>query len=86
MTKLWLYLILINATAWLLMLIDKRKAQRHRFRIPEAILLGLGLLGGSFGAITAMVMFHHKTRKPRFSIGLPLMLFFQIGILFLWFT
>ena len=81
MTKLWLYLILINATAWLLMLIDKRKAQRHQFRIPEVVLLGLGFVGGSLGGFCGMVMFRHKTRKPLFSIGFPVMFFLQTGLL-----
>ena len=75
-----LYLILINAAAWLLMLIDKRKAQKHQFRIPEKVLLGIGILGGSLGGICGMVMFRHKTRKPLFAIGLPIILLLQIGI------
>lgn len=76
-----LYLILINATAWLLMLIDKRKAQKHLFRIPEKVLLGIGILGGSLGGICGMIMFRHKTKKPLFSIGLPVIFLLQIGIL-----
>lgn len=75
-----LYLILINATAFLLMLIDKRKAQKHQFRIPEKVLLGIGILGGSFGVICGMVFFRHKTRKPLFSIGTPVILLLQMGI------
>lgn len=85
MTMLWLYLILINAAAWLLMRKDKKNARQHRFRVPETVLLGIGLLGGSLGGVCGMVMFHHKTRKPVFSIGLPVMLFIHLGIL-LWFT
>lgn len=75
-----LYLILINAAACLLMLIDKRKAQKHQFRIPEKVLLGIGILGGSLGVICGMVFFRHKTQKPLFSIGLPVILLLQIGI------
>lgn len=75
-----IYLILINAAAWLLMLIDKRNAQKHLFRVPEKVLLGIGILGGSLGGICGMVMFRHKTRKPVFSIGLPVILLLQIGI------
>ena len=80
MTKLWLSLILINAAAWLLMLIDKRNAQKHLFRIPEKVLLGIGILGGSLGAICGMVMFRHKTKKPLFSIGLPVIFLLHVSI------
>ena len=76
-----LYLILINAAAWLLMLTDKRKAKKHLFRIPEKVLLGIGILGGSLGGICGMIMFRHKTKKPLFSIGLPVIFLLQIGIL-----
>ena len=75
-----IYLILINAAAWLLMLIDKRNAQKHLFRVPEKVLLGIGILGGSLGGICGMVMFRHKTRKPVFSIGLPVMLLLQMAV------
>ena len=86
MTKLGLYLILINALACLLMHIDKKKAQQNRFRIPEKVLLGIGLAGGALGGICGMVWFHHKTRKPAFSVGLPLMLFLHLAALLFWFT
>lgn len=86
MTKLGVYLILINALACLLMHIDKKKARQHRFRIPKNVLLGVGLLGGAFGAVCGMVLFHHKTRKPAFSVGLPLMLFLQLAGYLFWFT
>ena len=75
-----IYLILINAAAWLLMLIDKRNAQKHLFRVPEKVLLGIFILGGSLGGICGMVMFRHKTRKPVFSIGLPVMLLLQMAV------
>lgn len=72
------YLILINAAAFLLMLADKQKARRGAWRIPEATLIGSALLGGSLGAIAGMRLFRHKTRHPKFSIGLPLILAAQI--------
>ena len=81
MDKFWIYLILINAAACLLMHKDKRNAQQHRFRVPEAVLLSMALLGGSFGAVCGMVLFRHKTRKPIFSVGLPLIFFLQLGLL-----
>ena len=60
--------------------IDKRKAVRHRWRIPEATLLGLCLLGGALGGLAGMRLFHHKTRKARFFVGVPVMLALQLGL------
>ncbi len=72
------YLVLINAIAFLLMLIDKQKARRGAWRIPEATLMGAALLGGSIGAIAGMRLFRHKTKHPKFYIGLPAILAVQI--------
>lgn len=75
------YLIIINAAAFLLMLIDKQKAKRGKWRIPEKTLLGAALLGGSIGAILGMYLFRHKTMHPKFSVGLPLILAGQCIVL-----
>lgn len=75
------YLIIINAAAFLLMLIDKQKAKRGKWRIPEKTLLGTALLGGSIGAILGMNLFRHKTKHPKFSVGLPLILAGQCIVL-----
>ena len=72
------YLILVNAAVFLLMLIDKSKAKRGAWRIPERTLLGSAILGGSLGAITGMYLFRHKTKHPKFTIGIPLILIIQI--------
>lgn len=72
------YLIIINAAALLLMLIDKQKAKHGKWRISEKTLIGTALLGGSIGAILGMNIFRHKTKHPKFSIGLPLILAVQI--------
>ena len=72
------YLILVNAAGFLLMLIDKLKAKRGAWRIPEATLMGIVLLGGSIGAIAGMNLFRHKTKHPKFFIGLPVILSLQI--------
>ena len=72
------YLILINAAGFLLMLIDKQKARRGAWRIPEATLMGVAVLGGSIGAIAGMRLFRHKTKHPKFYIGLPCILAAQI--------
>ncbi len=66
-----LYLVLINALGFLLMLVDKYKAQNNLWRIPEAVLLGVAAIGGSFGSYAGMKLCRHKTRHPRFFIGLP---------------
>lgn len=72
------YLVLINAGGFLLMLIDKQKARRGAWRIPEATLMGVAILGGSIGAIAGMHLFRHKTKHPKFYIGLPCILAAQI--------
>ena len=68
------YLILINIITWIIYGLDKWKARRGKWRVPEKTLLLLALAGGSIGALAAMVMFHHKTHKARFYIGVPLIL------------
>lgn len=75
------YPVLVNAAALALMLADKKKARRGAWRIPEATLLGIAVLGGSIGAIIGMYLFRHKTRHLKFSLGLPLILAVQIGLL-----
>ena len=75
-----LYLITINAAAFLLMLADKLKAKRRAWRIPEATLLSIAVAGGSIGAILGMYLIRHKTRHLKFSLGLPLILFLQIAL------
>ena len=77
------YLLLINAVSLLLMLQDKRNAMRKGPRVPELILLGSAVLGGSIGAVLGMFFFRHKARKPLFSVGLPLTLLVQVGVFFL---
>ena len=74
------YLIIINAAAFLLMLIDKQKAKRSAWRIPEATLMGVAALGGSIGAIAGMYVFRNKTRHVKFFLGLPAILIIQIGL------
>ena len=78
MKLLFVYLILINAAGFLLMLADKVKAKKHAWRIPEATLLGVVAAGGSIGALLAMQLFRHKTQHLKFSLGIPLMLAVQM--------
>ena len=77
-----IYLSLINALAFLLMLADKQRAKKHLWRIPEAVLLGAAALGGSVGALFGMWLFHHKTRKAKFFITIPLLLAAQCALLY----
>ena len=80
-----IYLIGINLAGLLVMGVDKAKAIRRAWRIPEKILFGVALLGGSLGAWLGMYLFHHKTRHWYFVIGMPLILALQImvGVFFL---
>lgn len=73
------YLCLINITAFVTMAADKRKAVKGKWRIPERVLFGLAILGGSIGAIAGMYTFHHKTRHRSFTIGLPAILLVQLS-------
>ena len=75
---LLVYLLLINAAGFLLMLVDKYKAKRNLWRIPEATLMGVAAVGGSIGAIAGMNLFRHKTKHAKFYIGLPVILVLQI--------
>ncbi|MBQ8797103.1 MAG: DUF1294 domain-containing protein [Oscillospiraceae bacterium] len=77
MKPLFLYLFIINAADFLLMLADKQKAIKKQYRIPEAVLLSTALAGGSLGCLCGMYVAHHKTRKPLFSIGIPIILIIQ---------
>lgn len=75
------YLVIVNAAAFLLMLIDKQKAKRKLWRIPEATLLGAAAIGGSVGALLGMYIFRHKTRHIKFTAGIPLLMFVHFGLL-----
>ena len=75
-----IYLLIINAIAFCLMLIDKYKARKNLWRIPEATLISTALLGGSIGALIGMYTVRHKTRHAKFSIGIPLILLAQIAL------
>lgn len=83
MKYLYIYLTLINALGFLLMLADKQKARKNRWRIPEKTLLGVAAIGGSLGSYLSMQFFRHKTRHFAFSIGIPVMLAVHIVLLIL---
>lgn len=84
MTKLILiYLLIVNALGFLLMLVDKRKAQKNLWRIPESTLLLTAAIGGSIGCLAGMYQFRHKTRHLKFTLGVPAILVVQILAVFL---
>ena len=78
MKYLFIYLAIINAAAFLLMLIDKQKARKNKWRIPEATLIMSAVLGGSVGALLGMYTFRHKTKHLKFTLGVPFILVLQI--------
>lgn len=75
-----LYLLLINAVGFSLMLIDKWKAKHNRWRIPEATLMTVAALGGSIGSLLGMYTVRHKTKHIKFTVGIPLILVAQIAL------
>ena len=76
-------LILINVVTFFVYGIDKWKARHNRWRIPEAVLLGLAAAGGSIGAWLGMKVWHHKTMHRKFQFGVPLILAAQIALVLL---
>ena len=81
-----IYLIVINLITFLTMWLDKWKAKRGKWRIPENTLLVLVLLGGGIGGITGMYTFRHKTQKAKFVIGFPAILICEILLIILLYT
>lgn len=77
----WLLLIGANVFSLCLMGIDKQRAIHHQWRISESTLMGVALLGGSIGILLGMTLFHHKTSKPLFYLGVPLIIGVQLYIL-----
>lgn len=68
------YLLIINAAGFLLMLVDKWKAKKNRWRVRESTLLIVAALGGSIGSLAGMYLFRHKTQHLKFTLGIPLIL------------
>ena len=76
------YLLIVNAAGFLSMLADKHKARKNHWRIPEATLLTIALLGGSLGSWIGMYTVRHKTRHWKFVLGIPAILLCQVMIFF----
>ncbi len=81
-TLLTSYLAAVNLIGLALMGIDKRKAKKRAFRIPEATLFIVAIIGGSVGSIAGMYLFRHKTRHRSFVLGMPLILLAQIALVY----
>lgn len=77
-----IYLVVVNVIGFALMGMDKWKAKKQAFRIPEATLFTIAIIGGSIGCILGMFTFHHKTRHWYFLYGMPAILILQIGLIF----
>ena len=81
MSCLAYYLLAINVVAFIMYGIDKYKAKKATWRIPEATLLLLAVLGGSIGAWMGMKVWHHKTKHKKFKYGIPAILLIQIALM-----
>lgn len=75
-----IYVVVINIIAFLAMGLDKWKAKRNAWRIPEQTLISLVLLGGGIGGIAGMYLFRHKTKRARFYIGFPALFIVEVII------
>ena len=73
-----LYIAAVNVISFVMMGADKRRAVKRAFRIPEATLFVLAIIGGSIGSIAGMHLFHHKTRHWYFLYGMPVILALQV--------
>ena len=74
------YLLILNLFGLILMKADKYKAVHHKWRIKELTLFIVALLGGSLGILIGMHIYHHKTKKWHFILGIPLILVIQLVI------
>lgn len=83
MKLLILYLLIMNAAGVASMLVDKRKAKKKLWRIPEATLFAIALLGGSIGSLVGMYLFRHKTKHLSFTLGIPAIIAVQLLLVWL---
>jgi len=83
MKLLILYLLIMNAAGVASMLVDKHKAKKKLWRIPEATLFAIALLGGSIGSLVGMYLFRHKTKHLSFTLGIPAIIAVQLLLVWL---
>ena len=74
------YLFAINIVSFFLYGIDKYKAKKNKWRISEATLLMIAVIGGSIGAWVGMRLWHHKTMHKKFKYGIPVIIIFQVAL------
>ena len=74
------YLFAINIVSFFLYGIDKYKAKKNKWRISEATLLMIAVIGGSIGAWAGMRLWHHKTMHKKFKYGMPLIIILQVAL------
>ncbi len=74
------YLVLMNLAAFALFALDKRRAQRKMWRIPESTLLWTAALGGSLGALLGMRLLRHKTKHPKFYLLVPTLFLLHVAV------
>ena len=75
------YLLIVNVLGFVLMFVDKKRAQNNQWRIKEATLFLTAAIGGSIGSMLGMKVFHHKTRHWYFKVFFPVLLVLQIALL-----
>lgn len=73
-----IYFLIISCISFLLMYIDKQRAIKHEWRIPESTLMTLSLIGGAIGTYLGMYTFRHKTKNTKFTIGVPICIIINI--------
>ena len=76
-----IYFAGVNLLGFLSMGIDKKRAKNHEWRISEAVLFFFAIIGGSIGSLLGMKLFRHKTKHKKFTIGIPIILVLQIGVI-----
>ena len=76
-----IYFGFINIISFIVYYVDKRLAIKHKYRIPERVLIYLSVVGGSIGGYMSMMLFHHKTKHFKFMIINPIMIIIWIGII-----
>ena len=79
---LLLYFVVVNFMGFFAMFLDKEKAKKRAYRIPESTLFTLAIIGGSIGCLFGMYLFRHKTRHWYFVYGMPAILILQIALIF----
>ena len=82
LTLIAAWFALISLIAVIVTVADKIKAKRGRWRVPEATLMGISVLGGSVAMLVTMIMIRHKTKHMKFMIGIPLIIILQAALIF----